>query len=147
MERNGLRQLLAVISRIRVLTKSGIPHRDITFQRTDAHHSEVRAGTGFAHAAAQLIDVECESYRSIMGATHNRCDKSFISLTISTFGRPNEPLERLVILSLGRHDCLRCPAAQYSQIGSRIRLRGWSVHKQRTRVGHTVRAHTPENPQ
>jgi hypothetical protein len=50
----------------------------------------VRACTRFAHDATQPIDVERESIPSIIGATHNRCDKSFIRLRFSTLGRSNK---------------------------------------------------------
>jgi hypothetical protein len=73
------------------------------FQSTGAHYSYVRACTRFAHTASQAIDVECESYRSIIGATHKRCDKFFIRLMLSTLSRSNRYLERLTILSRGRN--------------------------------------------
>src|SRR6266545_6069088 len=69
------------------------------FQRTGAQYNQVRACTHFAHAASQLIDVERESLQSIIGATHNRCDKLFICSGYSALSRSNQPLERLIILS------------------------------------------------
>lgn len=109
------------------------------FQRNDAKYSQGHACTRYAHTASQAVDIKRESYRSIIGAAHNRCDKLFIRLKFATFGRSNKSLEQLVILSPCEHDRLRWVTAWYSQIPCRIRLRGLSVHTQRPRVGHPVR--------
>jgi hypothetical protein len=52
-----------------------------------------------------------------MGATHNRCDKSFIRLMFLTFSLSNRLLERPVILSPREHDRLRSIAGWHLQIG------------------------------
>jgi hypothetical protein len=109
-------------------------------RRTSANPDEFAACTRFAHAALQATDVHRESYRSIIGATHKRCAKLFIRFRISTLSRSNKLLERLVILARCSHDWLRCATTECSQVGSRVRVRGMSVHALRTRVRHLARA-------
>jgi hypothetical protein len=100
----------------------------IALQHRRAKSIAVPSCTRSAHASFQPFGVRNESFRSIIGATHNRCDKLFIRLRFLTFSRSNGLLERPVILSPCKHDWLCCAAAWYSQVGSRVRMRRLSVH-------------------
>lgn len=53
--------------------------------------------TRSAHATLQPIETKNESFRSTMGATHNRCDKSFIQLMAFVPSRSNGYSGRLII--------------------------------------------------
>src|SRR5258708_3777495 len=90
--------------------------------------SQIPSCTRTAHAALQSIDIKNESFRSIMGATHNRCDNSFIRLKFSMLGRSRKLLDRLVILSSCEHDRVRSSTAWYSQIRNGVGLRALLVH-------------------
>jgi hypothetical protein len=51
-------------------------------QRTPAKYIAAPSCTRSAHAVSQAIDIENESYRSIIGAAQKRCDRGFIQLTL-----------------------------------------------------------------
>src|SRR6266446_7992831 len=68
--------------------------------------SQIPSCTRTAHAALQSIDIKNESFRSIIGAIHNRCDKLFIRWKFLTFSRSNRLLERPAILLPCRYDHL-----------------------------------------
>ena len=105
----------------------------ISAKRATAYRSYVDACTRLAHAASQPIDTANESLRSIIGATHKRCDKSFIRLVFFPLGRSNRLLERLSILALGQCYVLRSAAIECASPRARSRWRGTAVHTLRTR--------------
>ena len=69
-----------------------------------------------------------------MGATHNRCDKSFIRLVFFPLSRSNKLLERLSILSLRQCYMLRSAAIECALLGFEAR----DVARQCARRAHEM---------
>src|SRR5271170_984287 len=80
---------------------------------------------------------QCRSVQSIMGATHNRYDKSFIRLSFRTLSRSNKPLDPLSILTTRGHDRVRFTAPGHLQTGTTTA----SERCQCTRSAHEIRRH------
>lgn len=114
----GLRLALSLIEATPIPDRASVQPPDIPWLRClYGDRKPLRHCTRRAHDRLESRAVAGQSYRSIIGAMHNRCDKLFIRRKLWWFSRSSALLERRIILSPRENDRLRSIALSHSQIG------------------------------